>query len=142
MVTVRCVIAVAAFKGLSGSKTAITPLESNAKLTSIEYDHTTGAQDNELISDISSYQRLAGKLMYVTITRPDINFSVQTLSQFMQQPKKSHWEAATRVVKYLKGSVGQGVWFKAEPTTSLTYWSSAGAEYRSMASSVAELTWL
>ncbi|PHT33211.1 hypothetical protein CQW23_29548 [Capsicum baccatum] len=57
---------------LSGAKPAITPLESNARLTSIEYDQATGAQD--------------------------INFVVQTLSQFMQHPKKSHSKAATRVV--------------------------------------------
>ncbi|XP_047257514.1 uncharacterized mitochondrial protein AtMg00810-like [Capsicum annuum] len=108
--------------GLSGSKPAITPLESNAKLTSIEYDHATGAQDDELLSDISSYQRLIGKLMYATITRPDITFFVQTLSQFMQHPKKSHWEEATRVLRYLKGFVGQGIWFKAKPDASLTCW--------------------
>ncbi|KAF3646374.1 putative adenylate isopentenyltransferase 5, chloroplastic-like [Capsicum annuum] len=148
--------------GLSGSKPAITPLEFNAKLTSIEYDQVTGALGDELLSDISSYQRLVGKLI-----------------QFMQHPKKSHWEAATRVVRYLKGSVSQEIWLKAVPATTLTCWcdsdwaacpntirsvtgyvihfcdsliswkfkkqhtvsrSSAEAEYRSMASAVAELT--
>ncbi|XP_016544303.2 uncharacterized mitochondrial protein AtMg00810-like [Capsicum annuum] len=167
--------------GLSGAKPDITPLECNTRLTSIEYDHATGAKGDELLSDIFSYQRLVGKLMYATITRLDINFVVQALRQFMQHPKKSHWEAATRVVRYLKNSVGQGVWLKAEPANTLTCWcdsnwaacpntrrsftvyaihfgesliswkskkqytisrSFAEAEYRSMASAVAELTWL
>ncbi|XP_047252249.1 uncharacterized mitochondrial protein AtMg00810-like [Capsicum annuum] len=66
--------------GISGTKPAITSLESNAKLTSIEYDHATGAQYDELLSDILSYQRLIGKLMYATIIRPDIDFAVQTLN--------------------------------------------------------------
>lgn len=108
--------------GLSGSKPAITPFESNVRLTTLEYDQATGAQGDELLSDVSSYQRLEGKLMYATITRPDINFAVQTLNQFMQHPKRSHWEASTRVVKYLKGSVGQGIWLKAESATTLTCW--------------------
>lgn len=60
--------------------------------------------------------------MYVTITRPDISYAVQTLSQFMQTPKKSHWEDDTRVVRYLKCSLGQGVWLKAEPSNTLTCW--------------------
>ncbi|XP_047256028.1 uncharacterized mitochondrial protein AtMg00240-like [Capsicum annuum] len=122
MVTIRCLIAVTASKGLSVSKSAITTLESNARLTSIEYDQAIGEQDDEFLSNVSPYQRLIGKLMYATITKPVINFVVQTLSQFMQHPKKSHWEAATRMVRYLKGSFGQGVWFKTEPSTTLTCW--------------------
>ncbi|XP_047264434.1 uncharacterized mitochondrial protein AtMg00810-like [Capsicum annuum] len=167
--------------GLSGSKPSITPLESNSNITSIEYDQATGAQGDELLSDISSYQRLIGKLMYATIIRTDINFVVQTLNQFMQYPKSSHWEASIRVVRYLKGSVGQGILLKAEPTTTMACWCDsdwaacpntrrlvtgyaihfgdslilwkskkqhtvsrifAEAEYKIMASTVAELTWL
>ena len=45
---------------------------------------------------------------------------MQTLSQFMQSPKKSHMEAATRVIRYLKGSVGQGVWLHSELTNIIT----------------------
>nr|XP_016455406.1 PREDICTED: uncharacterized mitochondrial protein AtMg00810-like [Nicotiana tabacum] len=53
-----------------------------------------------------SYQKLLGKLIYLTITRPDICFVVQVLSQFMQNSKQSHLDAALRVVRYLKGSPG------------------------------------
>ncbi|XP_047256248.1 uncharacterized mitochondrial protein AtMg00810-like [Capsicum annuum] len=108
--------------GLSGSKPAITPLESNVRLTSLEYDQTTGEKCDDLLSDASSYQRLVGKLMYATISRPDISFAVHTLSQFMQYPKRSHWEVAFRVVRYLKGSVGQGIWLNTEHSTTLTCW--------------------
>ncbi|XP_047268654.1 uncharacterized protein LOC124898764 [Capsicum annuum] len=71
------------------------------KLTTLEYDQSTGARGDELLSDISFYQRLMGKLMYGTITRVDINFAVQTLNQFMQHYKGSHWDAATRELKVL-----------------------------------------
>ncbi|KAL3352209.1 hypothetical protein AABB24_020328 [Solanum stoloniferum] len=57
------------------------------------------------------YQKLVGKLLYLNMTRPDISFCTQTLSQFLQQPKKSHMDDALRVVKYLKGQLGQGLLF-------------------------------
>jgi len=108
--------------GLTGAKPASTPLESNLRLTSVEHDLATGYTGDVVLHDITSYQRLVGKLLYATITRPDISYAVQTLSQFMQSPKKSHLEAATRVVRYLKGTDGQGIWLHSEPTNILTCW--------------------
>jgi hypothetical protein len=56
------------------------------------------------------YQRAVGSLMYVaTSTRPDISFSVATLSQFMRNPGSTHWEAAKRVLHYLKGTSDYGI---------------------------------
>ncbi|XP_070043137.1 uncharacterized mitochondrial protein AtMg00240-like [Nicotiana tomentosiformis] len=43
------------------------------------------------------------------MTRPDLSFSVQTLSQFLQQPKISHMEATMRIVKYIKNQPGRGI---------------------------------
>uniref|UniRef100_A0A3Q7HR12 Acid phosphatase n=1 Tax=Solanum lycopersicum TaxID=4081 RepID=A0A3Q7HR12_SOLLC len=43
------------------------------------------------------------------ILRPDISFSTQTLSQFLQQPKRSHLDAVLRVIRYLKKQPGQGL---------------------------------
>jgi len=108
--------------GLTGAKPASTPLETNLKLTSVAHDVVNGLTGDAPLLDITSYQRLVGKLLYATITRPDICYAVQTLSQFMQSPKKSHWESALRVVRYLKGTVGQCVWLQAKPTTTLTCW--------------------
>ncbi|XP_016579219.2 secreted RxLR effector protein 161-like [Capsicum annuum] len=52
---------------------------------------------------------LFGKMLYLTMKRPDIAFCVQTLSQFLQDPKKSYIEATLRVVKYVKNQPGKGV---------------------------------
>lgn len=60
--------------------------------------------------------------MYDKITIPDINYVVQTLRQFMQIPKRSHLEGAYMVVRYLKCSVGQGIWLKAQNNIDLVYW--------------------
>uniref|UniRef100_A0A3Q7IW65 CCHC-type domain-containing protein n=1 Tax=Solanum lycopersicum TaxID=4081 RepID=A0A3Q7IW65_SOLLC len=95
--------------GLSGAKTVSTPLEFNEKLTSVVFDQYTGGSDDAELEDVTSYQRLIGKLLCLTITRPDICFSVQVLSQFLQNPKVSHWETTLRVVRYIKKSPGLGV---------------------------------
>lgn len=47
----------------------------------------------EHYSDPERYRRLVGKLIYLTITRPDISFAIGVVSQFMQSPHKDHWDA-------------------------------------------------
>ena len=100
--------------GLGGSKPASTPLESGVKLTTVEYDEATAKTDDPLYENVTAYQRLIGRLLYLTTTRPDICFAVQVLSQFMQKPKVSHWEAALRLVRYIKGCPGQGILLSSE----------------------------
>nr|XP_016457484.1 PREDICTED: uncharacterized mitochondrial protein AtMg00810-like [Nicotiana tabacum] len=91
--------------GLGGAKTAGTPLEYNQKLTSIEFDRAfnkDAAHEDPILEDAGEYQRLVGRLLYLTMTRPDISFGVQVLSQYMHSLKQSHMEAALRIVRYLK----------------------------------------
>ncbi|XP_055803597.1 uncharacterized mitochondrial protein AtMg00240-like [Solanum dulcamara] len=95
-------------------------MEMNIKLTTVEYDSSTGKTDNPILDDIHCYQQLIGKLIYLTITRPDICFVVQELGQFMQRPKRSHWNATLRVLRYLKKSPGQGILLKRGPINTLT----------------------
>ncbi|XP_049386270.1 uncharacterized mitochondrial protein AtMg00810-like, partial [Solanum stenotomum] len=96
--------------GLSGSKPKWTPMEQNMKLTSSEYDLKFSEKSEDvLLEDRSVYQRLVGKLLYLTVTRPDISYAVQSLSQFMHAPKRSHYEAALHVVKYIKSQPGLGL---------------------------------
>ncbi|XP_015057732.1 uncharacterized protein LOC107004026 [Solanum pennellii] len=54
------------------------------------------------------------------MTRPDISFVVQTLSQFLQSPKKSHREAAIRVVKYIKVHLAMGILLSSKKENKLT----------------------
>uniref|UniRef100_A0A803MPC2 Integrase catalytic domain-containing protein n=1 Tax=Chenopodium quinoa TaxID=63459 RepID=A0A803MPC2_CHEQI len=56
----------------------------------------------ETLPDPAEYQRLIGKLIYLSLTRPDITYTVNSLSQFMQQPTSVHMQAAKRVLRYLK----------------------------------------
>lgn len=63
--------------------------------------------------DGAAYRRLIGRLVYLTITRANINFAVQKLSQFMQRSSNLHLRAAHQVLRYLKRSPGQGILFSS-----------------------------
>jgi len=64
-----------------------------------------------VVHDISAYRRIIGHLLYLVNTKPDISFSVQCLSQFVQAPTKLHHQAAQRVLRYIKFSPSQGIFY-------------------------------
>ncbi|XP_019254037.1 PREDICTED: uncharacterized protein LOC109232755 [Nicotiana attenuata] len=108
--------------GLAGFKPTCTPLDTSHKLTSAEYDQANahGSVDaDELLSDPSNYQKLVGKLLYLTMTRADISYAVENLSQFMHKPKKSHLEGAMRVVRYLKNALGLKILLSSQSSDQL-----------------------
>ncbi|XP_019234868.1 PREDICTED: uncharacterized protein LOC109215290 [Nicotiana attenuata] len=106
--------------GLSGCKPASTPMELNHKLTTVDYDMHMGITEDAKLGDITTYQKLIGKLLYWTITRPDLCFVVQVLSQFMQRTKQSHLNVAMRIIRYIKGSPDLGIFLKKGETHTLT----------------------
>ncbi|XP_019197731.1 PREDICTED: uncharacterized protein LOC109191559 [Ipomoea nil] len=63
--------------------------------------------------DTTQYRKLVGKLLYLTITRPDISFATQQLSQFLDCPTDIHLQAAHRILRYIKGAPAQGHFFPA-----------------------------
>jgi hypothetical protein len=66
------------------------------------------AFESQLV-DSTLYRQLIGSLMYLVNTRPDICFAVNTLSQFMVEPRRVHWVAAKHVLRYLCGTVDYGL---------------------------------
>nr|GEW57456.1 zinc finger, CCHC-type [Tanacetum cinerariifolium] len=62
------------------------------------------------------YLRAIGCLMYaMTSTRLDIAYAVGRLSRFTSNPNRQHWQAITRVFKYLKGSMNYGLSYVGYP---------------------------
>lgn len=80
--------------------------------TPIEYNHGLCNSPEDSVVDKGSYQRLVGKLIYLSHTRPDIAFVVSVVSQFMHDPREMHLQAANRILQYLKGSPGKGILFR------------------------------
>ncbi|GJW19214.1 putative RNA-directed DNA polymerase [Tanacetum coccineum] len=99
--------------GLLACKPSATPLEQNL-VVSNEPTSTDSVIDN-----VTEYQKLIGKLIYLTHTRPDISYSVHCLSQFMHKPLKSHLKIAFKVLRYLKNNPGMGIHIVKQPKVSL-----------------------
>ena len=128
-----------------------------------------------------AYQRLLGRLIYLTITRPDITFAVHTLAQYMQHPTNVHMQAAKRLLRYLVTNPDQGILLASSSAAQITAYcdsdwascqssrrstsgfcvllgdspiswkakkqtivarSTAEAEYRAMALTACEITWV
>ena len=90
--------------GKLGAKPAETP---------IELSHGLHIWSGELLQDKRIYQRLVGRLIYLTITRTDISYVVSQVSQFMHAPRTDHLAAVHRILRYLKGSPSQGILYKS-----------------------------
>ena len=80
----------------------------------------------KLLSDASSkavdatmYCQMIGSLMYLTNTRPYIFFVVNTLSQFLKDPRHVHLIAANHILRYLKGEVDYGLKYEVNKKINL-----------------------
>ena len=91
--------------GISDQSIVATPLPLNCKVL---------VDEGIPISDPSIYRTLIGKLNFLIHTRPDLSFTVQTLSQFMQCPRDTHFHALQHTLKYVKNTVGQVSCSKAQ----------------------------
>lgn len=157
---------------LDGMKEAVTPMSSTGKLLLVDRSPST---------DASVYRSVIGSLQYLSLTRPDIAYTVNKLAQYMHAPTQVHWAAAKRLLHYLKHTIHYGLHLQRnQPLQLLAYsdadwagdrdsytsisadviflggniiwWcskkqqtiarSSTEAEYRSVASTVVELTWI
>ena len=136
---------------------------------------------NDPYPNIKEYRSIVGSLQYLTMTRPDLSYAVNTVCQFMHNPTISHFQMVKRILRYVSGTLHLGIrvlnkstidlfafsnanWVGCPTTRSSTTgfctflgsncisWSakkqptiarsSEEAEYRTMASTTAELTWL
>ncbi|KAJ0435793.1 putative RNA-directed DNA polymerase [Helianthus annuus] len=103
--------------GYLGCKPVGTPIEQSFILSS------KSKNDESTLSNVTGFQKLVGKLIYLSLTRPDISYTVQYLSQFMHSPTNSHLQVALRLLRYLKSSPGKGVLFSKGSCFSLTAYS-------------------
>ena len=86
-------------------KALATPMDSNLKFLT---------DDSSELVDVTLYRQIIGSLMYLTTTRPDICFVVNTLSQYLVQPRRVHLVAAKHVMRYLKGTIDFGLYYDTD----------------------------
>jgi hypothetical protein len=74
---------------------------------------------------------LIGSLLYLTATRPDIQFSVCLCTRFQESPRTSHQQVVKRIFRYLRHSPDFGLWYSASSSLALHGFSDADfAGYR------------
>ncbi|CAH9123451.1 unnamed protein product, partial [Cuscuta epithymum] len=93
-----------------------TPLASTAKLS------LTSGQP---LDDPEEYRSVVGSLQYLALTRPDVSYAVNKLSQFLHRPTTEHWEATKRVLRYLRHTVDHGLLLRRSSALSLHAYSDA-----------------
>ena len=88
--------------GMANCKAATTPLSATEKLSRYEGDFLSA-------DDSTKYRSIVGALQYLTLTRPDLAFSVNKVCQFLHVPTTIHWTSVKRILRYIKFTVEIGL---------------------------------
>ncbi|WJZ95069.1 hypothetical protein VitviT2T_013864 [Vitis vinifera] len=115
---------------LSQSHYALTILERanmvDCKPMSTPLEAKTRTSSNEvLLEDPSYFRGLVGALQYLTLTRPDLSYSVNNASQFMHAPIVVHLKMVRRILRYVKGTIDIDLHFTSITTLDLCAFSDA-----------------
>ncbi|XP_031265815.1 uncharacterized protein LOC116124260 [Pistacia vera] len=130
---------------MSNCEPCSTPMALGTKLV---------AEDGKYFDQPTLYRSIIGGLQYLTLSRPDIAFTINKLSQFLQQPKTSHWTACNEFqdwasdVNGRKSTSGYAIF----PRESLVQWSSKKQkvvslssieiEYRFLSQATTKMVWI
>ena len=79
----------------------------------------------EDFTDATQYRKAIGGLQYAVLTRPEIAYAVNKLSQFMANPLQPHWLACERVLRYLKATINYGLTFRSSDFLDLVIYTDA-----------------
>ena len=88
--------------GMADCKPIAMPLDVNAKLS---------AHVGDIMEDVTMYRKIVGSLIYLTITRPDLSYTVGLESQFMQLPRKPHLDAVQRTLCYVRSTLDYALFY-------------------------------
>ena len=101
---------------LGDERTVVTPMELNVQLR---------ASDGDPLPNPTRYRHLVGSLVYLAVTRPDISYPVHILSQFVSAPTSVHYSHLLRVLRYLRGTISQRLFFPRSSSLELQAYSDA-----------------
>ena len=60
------------------------------------------------------YKSIIGSLLYLTVSRPNIAFSVGVCARYQAAPKESHLMAVKRIIRYINGTLEYGLWYSKD----------------------------
>ncbi|KAG8475656.1 hypothetical protein CXB51_032633 [Gossypium anomalum] len=130
--------------GFLGCKPTDTPMEANLRFN----------KEDGSLEDREKFQRLVGKLIYLSLTRPNIAFPINVISQHMTNPTEKHMAAANRILNWAgdltekRSTSGYYTFVWGNLTTwrskkqSVVSRSSAEAEFRALVLGICEGIWL
>jgi hypothetical protein len=80
--------------------------------TSIVQNHCLAEYTDRVPTNKERYQKLVGRLIYLSHTCSNIAYAVSLISQFMHKPSEIHMKVTLRVLRYFKSFSGRGILFK------------------------------
>lgn len=92
------------------AKPVTTPMATSPKLS---------LHSSTRLPDPTEYRGLVGSLQYLSLTRQDLCYDVNRVSQYMDMPTTEHWTAVKRILRYLAGTLDHGIFLKKGNSSSL-----------------------
>ncbi|MCO5558643.1 hypothetical protein L7F22_012229 [Adiantum nelumboides] len=89
--------------GMTDCKPISMPLDQNVKLR---------ANEGQVLEDVTMYRQIVGSLIYLTISRPDLSYTVGLESQFMQLPRKTHLDVVRRTLRYVSATLDYALFYE------------------------------
>ncbi|GKD89091.1 retrovirus-related pol polyprotein from transposon TNT 1-94 [Tanacetum coccineum] len=75
--------------------------------------------------DPSHYRGMIGTLLYLTASRPDLQFAICMCARYQARPTEKHLNAVKMIFRYLKGTVHRGLWYPKDSSIALTAFADA-----------------
>ncbi|GKB28846.1 retrovirus-related pol polyprotein from transposon TNT 1-94 [Tanacetum coccineum] len=69
--------------------------------------------------DPSHYRRMIGTLLYLTASRPDLQFAICMCARYQARPTEKHLHTVKRIFRYLRGTVNRGLWYLKDSSITL-----------------------
>jgi hypothetical protein len=99
--------------------------DSKAMATPMSMTTALDADEEGEHMDQKEYRSMIGSLLYLTATRPDIQFSVCLCAHFQVSPRTSHRQVVKRIFRYLRHTPDFGLWYFASSSLALHGFSDA-----------------
>ncbi|GJR62744.1 retrovirus-related pol polyprotein from transposon TNT 1-94 [Tanacetum coccineum] len=101
------------------------------------------------------YRGMIGTLLYLTASRPDLQFAICMCAQYQARPTEKHLYAVKRIFWYLRGTVNRGLWYPKDSSIALTAFedadhagcqdtcrSTSSTKYIAMSGCCAQILWM